>query len=472
MRLLVILRHVVPFLFSLVRDRRRFLLFGRPATRSEAWHERRAARLVASITELGPCFVKLGQLLAGRTDLLPDQYAKALSSLTDQVAPVPFDAIVETLERSLGQPVANSFGRIDPNPLAAGSLGQVHRATVRDQEVAVKVLRPGVRALVASDVKVAMWVARQATRWFPNVHTRALAAIVEEFERRIDDEMDFLIEADNLLAVRANFAGNPRIRIPSVVRDLSTRDVLVLEFVPGIRIDALDPKVRYGGLRVSDLVERLMELYIQMMLIDGFFHADPHPGNVLVDESGRIVLLDFGVVIRVPHDRRQILVDTVFAAIQNQAPGVVDGFYGLGLVEPQADRAQIERLVDLLLDLAAQRTTTRERVELLTREIMGELYHWPIRLPSDLVYFARTAALIEGVGIRYDAEFNPIMSAGPALWRMRGRLQESLAGTKAAQQLDWPTAVGYLLGRAAAGLTKVGARLARWAEEKIGGTRA
>ena len=220
------------------------------------------------------------------------------------------------------------------------------------------------------------------------------------------------------------------------------------------------PAVRYGGLKIPDLVERLQELYIQMMLIDGFFHADPHPGNVLVDSSGRIVLLDFGVVIRVPRERRKILVDTVFAAIQNQTAGVVDGFYALGLVEAGADRAVIERLVNMLLDLAAQRTTTRERVEMLTREIMTELYNWPIRLPSDLVYFARTAALIEGVGVRYDPEYNPIMSAGPSLWRMRRELFASLSDTKAIQQLDWPTAVGYLLGRAAVKLSKAGEFLA------------
>ena len=143
------------------------------------------------------------------------------------------------------------------------------------------------------------------------------------------------------------------------------------------------------------------------------------------------------------------------------------GFFALGLVEPGADRAQIERLVNVLLDLAAQRTTTRQRVELLTREIMHELYDWPIQLPSDLVYFARTSSLIEGVGVRYDPEFNPIMSAGPTLWRMRGPLLESLADTRLAQQLDWPTAVGYLMGRAAA---KV-ADASRWLRNLVGDTQ-
>jgi predicted unusual protein kinase regulating ubiquinone biosynthesis (AarF/ABC1/UbiB family) len=141
------------------------------------------------------------------------------------------------------------------------------------------------------------------------------------------------------------------------------------------------------------------------------------------------------------------------------------------LVDAEANRSQIERLVNMLLDLAAQRTTTRERVELLTREIMKELYNWPIRLPSDLVYFARTSALIEGVGVHYDAEFNPIMAAGPSLWRMRRELMASLSDTKLIQQIDWPTAVGYLLGRAAATVTNAGARFADFVDRLTGPTQ-
>jgi predicted unusual protein kinase regulating ubiquinone biosynthesis (AarF/ABC1/UbiB family) len=462
MRLALILRHALPVIGSVLRDRKRWIFWGRPAVRTDRFHERRAARVLGSLTALGPSFVKLGQLFAGRTDLLPSQYAEALNTLTDQVPPVPFDAIRTAVERQTRGPLETVFERFDHEPLAAGSLGQVHRARFEGQDVAVKVLRPGVRELVATDIRVARRLSERVARLLPNVHTRALTAIVEEFERRIGDEMNFEMEAANIRAVRANFARNPRIKIPAVVDPLSGPDVLVMEYVAGTRIDALQATQRYGGLPIAAVIERLQELYIQMMLIDGFFHADPHPGNVLVDDAGRIVLLDFGVVIRVDRTRRKQLVDTVFAAIQNQSAGVVDGFYALGLVDPGADRAQIERLVDLLLDLAAQRTTTQERIELLTREILNELYNWPIRLPSDLVYFARTSALIEGVGVRYDPRFNPIMAAGPLLWKMRRELMISLADTKLVQQLDWPTAIGYLLGRAAAKLTQAGEFLKGW----------
>ena len=466
MRFLVILRHAGPLVLSVLRDHRRWLVAGKPAERTAEFHRRRADRLLNAITTLGPSFVKLGQIFAGRSDLLPDAYAERLATLTDRVPPVPFERIRAIVERELGRPLDEIFDSFEEEPIAAGSLGQVHKARWRGRTLAIKVLRPGVRELVATDLVVATRIARWLTRWLPNVHTRAMAAIVTEFDRRIGDEMDFTVEAANLRKVRRNFAGNPRIRIPEVIDGLSGRDVLALEFVAGVRIDALDPKARYGSLGIPRIVERLQELYIQMMLVDGFFHADPHPGNVLVDAEGRIVLLDFGVVIQVSRERRKVLVDTVFAAVQNEPAGVVDGFYALGLVDGEADRAQIERLVNLLLDLAAQRTTTQERIDLLTREVMREFYDWPVQLPSDLVYFARTAALIEGVGIHYDPEFNPILAVGPLLWRMRGRLRESLSDTRAMQQIDWPTAIGYLLGRAAAKVTRAAERLADFVARK------
>jgi len=459
-RLLVVLWYVLPLAASFVRDRRRWLLAGGPVARSPAFEARRSARLLQTITRLGPSFVKLAQVFAGRADLLPEPYARDLSRLTDQVPPAPAAAVRQVLEAALGQSVDAVFGTFPAEPIAAGSLGQVYRATYQGRDVAVKVLRPGVRELVDQDIAAARWIVDRVVRRFPNVHTRAAQAVVAEFSVRVREEMDFSREAENLVAVRTNFAGNPRVRIPALVPELSSRDVLVLEFMSGTRIDRLEPGVSYGGVRAETVVERLIELYVQMMLVDGFFHADPHAGNLFVADDGALVLLDFGLVIRVPRERRKQLVDTAFAAIRNDPRGVVDGFYSLGIIEPGVERARIERLADALLDLAAQRTTTQERIDFLTREIMDELYNWPIRLPSDLVYFARTANLIEGIGVRYDPHFNPVMSASPVLFRMRGRLLASLSDQPLLDQLDWPTAIGYLLGRATRMLRQAGDRIA------------
>lgn len=435
--------------------------------RSPEFHRARARRLLTTITRLGPSFVKLGQVFAGRADLLGEPYAEELKGLTDRVRPVPWDDMATVLRVELGRPIDDVFDGLDPDPIAAGSLGQVHRGVYRGHPVAIKVLRPGVQRLIASDLRAARAIMRPLVRWVPNVHTRGILAVIEEFSVRIHDELDFAHEARNLELVRANFAGTRGVRIPRHFAEVSTPRVLVMEYLEGTRIDELVPGRRYGGLLPEGVVERLVELYLRMMFVHGLFHADPHPGNLLVARDGALVLLDFGVVIPVPPERRRQLVDTIFAAIRNDASGVVAGFYALGLVEPGADRAAIERLAHLLLDLAARRTTTAERIELLTREILDELHRWPVRLPSDLVYFARTAGLIEGIGIRFDPRFNPVMATGPVLFRMRRELAPVLGGIPLTERVDWPAAIGHLLGRAVGALTQAADRLAGYLADRL-----
>lgn len=461
MRLLVVLRHLLPLAGSFLRDRKRWLLWGAPLERSPGFHKRRATRLLDAITRLGPSFVKMGQVFAGRADLIPEPYAATLTSLTDRVPPVPFAAIRETIEAEMGRRLDEVFETFDEAPIAAGSLGQVYRARFEGRDVAVKVLRPGVRALVAEDVRIARAIMTRVERRWPNVHTRGVLTVIEEFGRRVAEEMDFRLEAENLRAVRANFAGSARIRIPDVLDPLSGEQVLVMEFMEGTRIDQLEPGRHYGPIRTETLVERLIELYVQMMYIDGFYHADPHAGNLLVADDGTLILLDFGVVLRVSRDRRRQLVGTIFAAIRKDPVGLVDGFHDMGIVAPGARRAQLEELARVLLDLASRPVTARERADLLSQQVMDELYNWPIQLPSDLVYFARTAGLIEGIGIRYDPRFNPVQAASPVMLRMRGRLMAALSDGGKPDLQDLPTLLGFLAGRAS-----------RWVSGFLTGLRA
>jgi predicted unusual protein kinase regulating ubiquinone biosynthesis (AarF/ABC1/UbiB family) len=453
--LFVILHHLLPLVASFLRDRQRWLIAGAPLARTAAFHQRRAYRLLASITHLGPSFVKLGQVFAGRADLIPEPYAHTLTSLTDRVPPVPFPEIRATIEAELGRRLEEVFDNFPETPIAAGSLGQVYRARYQGKDVAVKVLRPGVRELVAKDVRIARALVGRVERRWPNVHTRGVLTVVEEFAVRVHDEMDFRLEAENLRAVRANFAGNTRIRIPDAIASLSGEKVLVMEFMAGTKIDQLDPHRAYGPIRTGTVAARLIELYIQMMYIDGFYHADPHPGNLLVGDDGTLILLDFGVVLRVARERRRQLVTTIFAAIRRDAVALVQGFYDMGIIAPGARRDQLERLAGVLLDLSARRVSAKERADLLTKEIMDELYNWPIQLPSDLVYFARTAGLIEGIGIRYDPNFNPVDAASPVMLRMRGRLMASLRDDGAVPALDLPSLVGFALGQVSRWLSRI-----------------
>ena len=465
MRTLVILRALLPIVLSALRDRRRWIVAGAPVPRTAAFHERRAARLVAALARLGPTFVKLAQVFAGRVDLLPEPYVRALATLHDRVPPVPLEAIEREIVAAYGRRPRELFERFDEAPIAAASLGQVHRARHRGAEVVVKVLRPGVEALVAADVAAAGRILAVVEPRVRNPHVRGLRTVVEEFARRIGEEMDFRREAENAERIRANFRGNPRVRVPGVVHELTRRRVLVLEYLEGTKIDALDARVAAGALEPAAVVRAVMELYLQMMLVDGLFHADPHPGNLLVAADGTIVLLDFGMVVPVPRETRWHLVTTVFAAIRQDAEGVLAGFRALGLVTPDADEALLRELVGILLALARQRTTATERMQLLADEVMATLYDWPVLLPSDMVYFARTAALIEGLGTRYDPRFNAIAFASPIALRMRRRIFASLGGLPVVP--DLPTAVGAALGRVARIVSDAGRELAGVMREQL-----
>jgi predicted unusual protein kinase regulating ubiquinone biosynthesis (AarF/ABC1/UbiB family) len=449
MRLVVILWRLSPIALAFWRDHRRWLLFGAPARRTVADHERRAQRLVASLAALGPTFVKMAQLFAGRTDLLAPVYARALSTLTDQVPQVPLAEIERVIRDEYGAPAAELFERFDEVPIAAASLGQVHRARHAGAEVVIKVLRPGVEALVAEDVRVSQRLLAIVERWWPNPHVVGTRVVIQEFAVRVAEEMDFRQEAAHAVAIRANFAGARDIWIPRVVEPMIRRRALVLEYCPGRRIDRLDEWVAEGRVRPDRLVRDVMDLYARMMLVHGLFHADPHPGNLHVAEDGRIILLDFGMVVRVPIELRRQLVAAIFAAIRRDADALAESFHALGLVVTGADPAVIRRLAGTLLSVADQRNTTRERVELLADEVIAELYDWPIVLPSHLVYFARTASLIEGLGTHYDPRFNALAFATPIALSLRSRILASLYPDGGQPRVDPARVIGAALGAVA-----------------------
>jgi predicted unusual protein kinase regulating ubiquinone biosynthesis (AarF/ABC1/UbiB family) len=460
MRVFVILRYLLPLAVSFLRDRKRWLIAGAPLVRSPAFHQARAERVISSIAALGPSFVKLAQVFSSRSDLIPEPYVSAISTLTDQVPPVPTPIIEHEIERAYGRPVRDVFERFETEPLAAASLGQVHRARYHGQEVVIKVLRPGVEELVRKDMALARPFLRWLEQRVPNPHLRNIRTAIEEFAVRVPEEMDFVHEAANAQRIRENFAGNSCVVIPRVFAELVRPRVLVLEYVEGTRVDRLTLR---PGDRAQDprgIVSTVMEIYLRMMLVDGFFHADPHPGNVLVTPDGRVVVLDFGMVVPVTQELRWRLVTTIFAAIRRDAAGVVAGFEALGMIVPGADAEQVRGLADRLLTLAYVEMPIRDRVELVTNEVMAALYDWPVRLPSEMVYLARTAALIEGLGVRYDDNFNAITFASPIALRMRREILASL-GQGELPPLDTATVVGAALGHAAGVAVKAGREFIR-----------
>lgn len=450
MRTVHLLARLLPFALSFARDRRRLLLWGRPAARAPRFHQRRAERLARAIPALGPTFVKIAQVFSARPDVVPEPYLSALSTLTDQVPCVPFPAIERELESAYGAPVDAVFEDFQREPLAAGSLGQVYRARLRGHDVVVKVLRPGVEAVVAHDVRFVRGALRWVRRFWTHPQLRGLGVALDEFERRIADEMDFTREAAYARSIGARFASNPRVVVPRVADDMVRRRALVLEYVEGTRVDRLEPLVAAGAVDPERMVSAVVEAYVQMMLVDGVFHADPHPGNLLVRADGALVLLDFGMVIEVDPAMRRHLVHTVLAAVRGDADEVVEGFYRLGIVEPETDRATIRRLVGLILELTERGAELAEVQRALADEVMKLLYEWPVVLTGEMTYFGRAIALIEGLGARHVPRFNPVTYARPILIRHRGAVLRALGpGEEGARD------AAYALGLLARDVTRV-----------------
>ena len=455
-RAVEIVVRVLPFVVSLRRDSRRWLRWGGPQPRSRAFHELRARRLVREIATLGPAFVKLAQIFASRADLVPEPYLASLAVLTDRVPAVPWTDIRSALHLAWGAEPDSVLQALDREPLAAGSLGQVHRAQVDGREVVVKVLRPGIEAVVRRDVRIAGRIVDWVYARFPHHHVHGFRIVLDEFALHVGEEMDFVREGAQCARMRERFAGETRLRIPYVEASLTRRNVLVMEYLPGTRIDELDDRIGSGELSARALVETLIESYARMMLRDGVFHADPHPGNLLVDNAGRIVLLDFGMVVEVGLETRRALFHTIVAAIRRDPDGTAAGFAELGMVAPGSSHETMRLLVAELLNIAYAETAMQDRARVLADQIMREMFNWPIVLPGELVYFARTAALIEGIGGRYDRNFNGIRVASPVVLRLRTELFAALLGGDGLTDrlVTMATALGFFAGGASAVVTK------------------
>lgn len=430
MRAILVFVRLFPFVVGFLRDRRRFILFGRPLPVSEERHRRRAERLTRTLAGLGPTFIKLAQVFSARADILPEPYLGAIGTLTDQVPPLAPGVAEQVIAAELGGDAASVFERFHAEPLAAASLGQVHRAAYGGREVVVKVLRPGVEDMVRRDLDISFRVLFLVNLLFPNHHTRAISTIVSDFAKRISGELDFREEARNAEVLRRNFAQEPRVVIPEVIGALTRRRVLVLEYVEGTRIDRLQDRLASGELSLDALIATIVEVYIKMMLEDGFFHADPHPGNLLVDARGRLVMLDFGMVLQVERETRARMVRTVAAAVRQDVDGVINGLYELGILDPDVDRGTVRDAAQELMGVALRDDVSPRQMQRIVEDVLRTFYDWPLMLPSDLVYFGRAAVLVEGIGLRYDPHFNTLAAARPVVARSAGRLMQGLLGAE------------------------------------------
>jgi len=412
LRIFVVWYRLAPFLLSFLRDRRRWIFAGPPRFVSDDTHRARAERLTQTIASLGPSFIKLAQVFAIRADIIPQIYVEALRNLHDRVPPFPTSEVRKRIQNELKRPLEGVFETFEGVPLAAASLGQVHRARYRNQDVIVKVLRPGVEELVATDIRVVQNLLFVLEQFIDHHIIRSTRTIIDEFSRVIAEEMDFEHEADNVERFGELFRDRDFVIIPRVFREVTTTRVLVMEFFEGFRVTEVDEILRHN-VDTKKMIENLIAFYGDQLLIHGFFHADPHPGNILIRPDSRIVLLDYGMVLEITPELRQDLVRIVVAAVRSDVDELINMAYKLEMLEYDVSPSVVREAAHAIISIHLDRSLTQRQIQEITYQILGTFYRFPLRLPSSFVYILRGGVLIEGIGIAYDPNFNSLSTAIP-----------------------------------------------------------
>ncbi len=408
-RFIIVLRYFLPLIIGYLRDRRRFLIIGGSRAVSSETRRRRAEYLLDSLVALGPTFIKLGQLLSTRPDVLPPEYVEVFSRLQDDVPAADWAVVKQLIESDLG-PIDEQFAEFDTDAISGASLGQVYRARIDDQEVAVKVRRPGVEELVASDLQVIQWSIPLLQRLVDDARAFSLENLADEFERTIREEMDYGREREVLEEIRGNFESNPEIVIPRSIESHCSDRVLTMEYIDGIKINditALDQ----AGVDRTDVAERLAEAYLKMIVDDGVFHADPHPGNLAVKPDGRIVFYDFGMSNEVDPFIQEKIVEFYIAVANRDIDQILDVMVEMGTLSPNADRAVMAEVMELAIANARGEEIDQYRVQRIIQQVQDSIYEFPFRLPRELALIMRVGTITEGVCVTLDPQFDFIDTA-------------------------------------------------------------
>jgi predicted unusual protein kinase regulating ubiquinone biosynthesis (AarF/ABC1/UbiB family) len=376
-------------------------------------YRRHGEAAVRTFIKLGPTFIKLGQLLSVRPDVLPQPYIEEFAKLQDEVPAAPFDRVRQLIESELGA-IDKVFDSFDSSAVTGASLGQVYRAVYRGQEVVVKVNRPGVRELVELDIRVLRRLVPLVGRFIDRNLMFSVESVLDQFSETVQEELDYKKEAENLMRIKQNLRGERDVIIPSVYPDVSTTRVLVMQYVGGIKVSDVD-SIDRAGLDRRKLARRVSTLFFRMLLSQDIFHADPHPGNISVTQDGRLVLYDFGMIGQLDEETRTKLVRFYTALSEGSSSRIVDMMIELGVLQPTANRFVIQSGVELALaDMQGKKveeTEVKALIELANRTI----YQFPFKLPKNLVLYMRMISILEGVCLRLDPDFRFIRVLGRLL---------------------------------------------------------
>ena len=364
-------------------------------------------QLVDELEAMGPTYVKLGQVLAGRPDLLPTSYTKALARLQDSVKPFPYEEVEKIVVSELGVRISKGFSRFDPEPLAAASLGQVHTAALRDgREVVVKVQRPDIRQQIAEDFEVLSDIAKMLDSHTEVGRRYQFTEVIEEFKNTIQQELNYEREAQNLITVAKNLADFPLIKVPEPILDYTTSRVLTMERIRGRKITSIGPLGQLD-LKGAPLAEEMFKGYLKQVLVDGIFHADPHPGNVFITEDGRVALLDLGMVGHSSMGMQENLLKLLLALTDGRSEEAADIVIRISAKGEDFDavefRHRVGQLVAAHLDQGLQQIEIGQTLMQISRHARDN----GVLVRSELTLLGKTLMQLDEIGRILDPNFDP-----------------------------------------------------------------
>ncbi|MFN2513376.1 MAG: ABC1 kinase family protein [Pyrinomonadaceae bacterium] len=376
--------------------------------------EKQAVWLRQNLIGLGPTFIKIGQALGTRGDLLPLSYIKQLSILQDQVPAFPTGEAYARIEAALGRTVHEAYAEIDAEPIAAASLGQVYRARLQDgREVAVKVQRPNLKETISFDIAILYRLVKLTNRFFPRANENAdWEGMLREFHRTIFEEMDYVREGRNADRFRYNFRDWRAVRVPAIYWSHSASHVLTMDFIRGTKVVDLEA-LRARGISPVKVNRLMVRAYLKQLLEDGFFHADPHPGNLLVMDSGHLAFFDFGMTGRITPRLQSQMIDAFFHVVSRDVHGLGQDIINLNFLKPGVDPETIRPIVEGLFEHYLNLKLGEVNFKELTYDLAEVMYEYPFRLPAHFTYVMRALMTLEGIGIVTDPEFSFFETAKP-----------------------------------------------------------
>lgn len=365
--------------------------------------ERNGTKALEAFISLGPTFIKLGQVLSARPDLLPREYLSSFQKLQDEVPAAPFKTVKPVIERNLGK-ISEVFGEFDTNAISGASLGQVYLAEYQGRKVAVKVNRPNIEYVLKRDLLVIKRLLRIARGRIENFLYISVSNVINDFSTRIYDEVDYRKEAENSRRISKNLKGKDSVLIPAVVEELSSKEVLVLEYMKGIKITDIEG-LKKAEIDLSRLAFRVDILFMRMLLRDEIFHADPHPGNISITPEGKIILYDFGMVGTLDKKTRFNLLSLYDGLVNTDPDAIMDSLISMGALSPAANRAVMRRSMEMAIASFQGKNPEEAEISELFEIANNVIFEFPFRLPRPLVLYMRMSSLLEGVCKQLDPEF-------------------------------------------------------------------